>query len=137
MEPTRILAISTDLFFMPKIEAAAKTAGYGFEWLDSPLGADEFASQLAAQPTALVVLQLGTNLPWQEWLPAAKADPALAAVPWLAFGPHTDARLLAAARRAGVHKVVARSQFAQALGEMLTSSDVRSEYSEGPSLPRG
>lgn len=120
----RVLAISTDLFFMPQVEAAAKAAGYGFEWLDTSLSAEEFAGKLAAQPTALVVLQLGTNLPWQEWVPAAKAQAATAQVPWLAFGPHTDAKLLAAARKAGVHKVVARSQFARELQAALANASV-------------
>ncbi|MBX3045790.1 MAG: hypothetical protein KF698_02210 [Anaerolineales bacterium] len=115
----RVLAISNDLFFMPQVEAAAKAAGYRFEWLDAALTEDEFVARLAAVPTALVVLDLSTRLPWQQWLPAAKAQAATAGVAWLAFGPHTEAKLLAAARKAGAAKVVARSQFAQALPEML------------------
>ncbi|MCW5874233.1 MAG: hypothetical protein KIS88_06265 [Anaerolineales bacterium] len=133
----RVLAISTDLFFMPQVEAAAKAAGYSFEWLDAPLSPEAFASQLAAAPTALVVLDLGTRLPWQEWLPAAKAHAAVSDIRWLAFGPHTDAKLLVAARKAGVAKAVARSQFAETLRTMLSSSDVHPERSEGSSLAHG
>lgn len=118
---TRVLVISNDLFFMPQIEGAAKAAGFTFEWIDTPVSDEEFVARLAAAPTTLVVLELATRLPWQQWLPAAKAHEALAGIQWLAFGPHTDAKLLGAARKAGVHKVVARSKFAEALREMLAS----------------
>ncbi len=137
MEPKRVLAISNDLFFMPQVEAAAKAAGHSFEWLDAPLSQADFLARLTAQPTSLVVLDLTTRLPWQEWLPAAKVDAATAAVAWLAFGPHTDAPTLAAARKAGAAKAVARSQFAQALHTMLANSPVHPERSEGSSLSHG
>jgi hypothetical protein len=117
---TRVLAITSDLFFMPKVQAIAQAAGCGFSWIDQPLTPAQFCAQLAAAPTALVLLDLGSALPWQGWLTAAKAEAALAAVPWLAYGPHTDAPRLAAARKAGVYKVVPRSQFAKALSEMLS-----------------
>ncbi len=117
--PKRVLAISNDLFFMPQVEAAAKAAGHSFEWLDAPLSQADFLTHLAAAPTALVVLDLTTRLPWREWLPAAKAQAETSSVAWLAFGPHTDAPTLAVARKAGAAKAVARSQFAQALREML------------------
>lgn len=134
--PQRVLAISNDLFFMPQIEGAAKAVGFMFDWIDAPLSDEEFVARLAAVPTTLVVLELATRLPWQQWLLAAREQPALAGIRWLAFGPHTDAKLLSAARKAGVHKVVARSQFAQALHEILSVYSVHPERSEGSSLPQ-
>lgn len=118
----RVLAIGSDMFFMPQIEAAAKAAGLAFEWLDAALTDEDFVAKLSAQPTALVVLDLNTSLPWPHWLPAAKARAATAGVPWLAFGSHLNPRRLAAARHAGAHKAVPKSQFAAALQEMLVQS---------------
>jgi hypothetical protein len=119
IQQRRLLALGSDLFFMPQIEAAAKEAALAFEWLDQPLNDPEFLAKLAAQPTALIVLDLNTSLPWPHWLPAAKADPASAAVPWLAFGSHMNPRRLAAARHAGAERAVPKSQFADALREMV------------------
>lgn len=116
---TRVLAVSNDMFFMPQVEAAAKAAGYRFEWLETPFTEAEFTAHLAAQPTALVVLDLNTGLPWPHWLPAAKAQAATAAIPWLAFGSHLKPRRLAAARHAGATKAVPKSQFAETLQAML------------------
>lgn len=117
--PHRLLAIGSDLFFMPQIEAAAKQAGLAFEWLDAPLTNDEFIARVAAQPTALIVLDLNTSLPWPHWLPAAKAAAAIRGVPWLVFGSHMNPRRLAAARHAGAEKVVPKSQFAETLAAQL------------------
>lgn len=120
-----ILAIGSDLFFMPQIEAAARAAGLGFEWLDQPLSEVEFIQKLAGVPTALVVLDLNTSLPWPHWLPAAKAAAATRAIPWLAFGSHMNPRRLAAARHAGAEKVVPKSQFAAELAAQLAAVSSR------------
>jgi hypothetical protein len=77
-------------------------------------------ADLQADPPALIVLDLNTSLPWPEWLPAAKADAALGAVPWLAFGSHMNPRRLAAARHAGADRVVPKSQFAETLQDELS-----------------
>jgi hypothetical protein len=122
MQTSRVLAIGSDLFFMPQIEAAAKQAGLAFEWLDQPLTELEFIEKLTAAPTALVVLDLNTSLPWPHWLPAAKAAAATRGVPWLAFGSHMNPRRLAAARHAGAEKVVPKSQFAEALTAQLATA---------------
>jgi hypothetical protein len=122
MQTSRVLAIGSDLFFLPQIEAAAKQAGLAFEWLDQPLTELEFIEKLTAAPTVLVVLDLNTSLPWPHWLPAAKAAAATRGVPWLAFGSHMNPRRLAAARHAGAEKVVPKSQFAEALTAQLATA---------------
>lgn len=110
---------------MPQIEAAAKQAGFAFEWIDAYRPTAELLAALRAAPPALIVLDLNTSLPWPEWLPAAKADADLAGVPWLVFGSHMNPRRLAAARHAGADRVVPKSQFAVALQEELSRVSVR------------
>ena len=115
----RVLALATDAFFVPQIEAPAKAAGFTFEWSDAYRTAPDFISFLAADPPALVVLDLNSSLPWMEWIPAAKADERTAGIRWLAFGSHMNPRRLAAARKAGAEKVVPKSQFMEELRAAL------------------
>lgn len=117
----RVLALGSDMFFMPQIQSAAEAAGFTFEWIDSYRPTADLLSNLQADLPALIVLDLNTSLPWPEWLPAAKADPALVLVPWLVFGSHMNPRRLAAARHAGADRVVPKSQFAEALKEELAA----------------
>lgn len=115
-----IIALVTDLYFIPQIEAATKQAGLDFEWLDSFKPAAEFIEFIKTKSPALIILDLNSSIPWPEWLPAAKADPALAEIPWLAFGSHMNPRRLAAARHAGAEKVVPKSQFSTELSDLIT-----------------
>jgi CheY-like chemotaxis protein len=115
-----IFALVSDLYFIPEIEAAAKKANFSFEWLDSYKPVAEFIELIKSKSPALIILDLNSSIPWPEWLPAAKTDPALAQIPWLAFGSHMNPRRLAAARHAGADKVVPKSQFASQLSDLIT-----------------
>lgn len=116
-----ILGLATDLFFAPTISSAASVLGYEVRWLEGYKPTTEFVAELRANSPALVILDLNSSLPWPDWLPAAKADPATKSIPWLAFGSHMNPRRLAAARRAGAEKVVPKSQFTAELGELIQS----------------
>ncbi|MEX1071740.1 MAG: hypothetical protein WEC37_03850, partial [Anaerolineales bacterium] len=114
-----IIALVSDLYFIPQIETAANQAGYSFEWLDSYKPVAEFIEHLKTKSPALIILDLNSSIPWPEWLPAAKSDAHLAAIPWLAFGSHMNPRRLAAARNAGADKVVPKSQFSAELSDLI------------------
>jgi CheY-like chemotaxis protein len=114
-----IFGLATDLFFAPTIDNAASALGYRVRWLEAYKPTAEFVAELIANPPALIILDLNTSLPWPEWLPAAKADPATKDIPWLVFGSHMNPRRLAAARHAGAEKVVPKSQFTAELGELI------------------
>lgn len=114
-----VLALISDLFFVSRVQSAAKNAGLTCESLDVYKTAAEFMDGLHSHPPALIVLDLNSSLPWPEWLPAAKADPKTAPIPWLAFGSHMNPRRLAAARHAGADKVIPKSRLDEELVEML------------------
>jgi CheY-like chemotaxis protein len=123
-EQPRILAIISDLFFSSRVGSTLKALGYRATWLERPDAypdAAAFAAALAADLPALVILDLNSPLPWADWLTAAKAEPATAAIPWLAFGSHMETATLAAAKRAGAERVVARSKFSAELAELVQS----------------
>lgn len=113
--PNSLLALITDLFFTPGIKNQAAEHSLNVEWLEAPEPAADFVARLHAHPPALIILDLDAALPWQEWLTAVKADPATTDIPWLAFGSHKAAGVLATARRLGADKVVPRSAFAAEL----------------------
>jgi CheY-like chemotaxis protein len=110
-----VLGLISDLFFVSRVQAAARGAGLDFIALDLYKTPAEFIEVLRKEPPSLIVLDLNSSLPWPEWLPAAKADPQLAAIPWLAFGSHMNPRRLAAARHAGADKVVPKSKLDEEL----------------------
>jgi CheY-like chemotaxis protein len=53
---------------------------------------------------------------------ALKADPDLREIRTLGYVAHVDGATIAAARDAGIDEVLARSAFAERLGEILTSA---------------
>lgn len=116
-----IYGLATDLFFAPTIDNAAKALGFETRWLDAYRTAPDFIAELQRNQPALIILDLNSWLPWPEWLPAAKAEPATVNIPWLVFGSHMNPRRLAAARHAGADKVVPKSQFTAELSELITA----------------
>lgn len=117
--PPYILALITDLFFAPALKDLAEKQGFAVEWLDSPQPAPDFLHRLRPRRPALIMLDLNATLPWRDWLPAAKTDPETADIPWLAFGSHKAADVLAAARRLGADKVLPKSAFTAELSARL------------------
>jgi len=114
-----ILGLISDLFFVGRVQEAAKAAGLEFTTLSEYKLANEFIEILRSKKPQLIVLDLHSALPWPDWLPAAKADPQMASILWLAFGSHMNPRRLAAARHAGADKVVPKSQLAEELQKLL------------------
>jgi hypothetical protein len=55
-----------------------------------------------------------------EVIAAIKSDPGLNQTRMLGFVSHVDSDTIAAARRAGIDRVMARSAFSEHLGEILT-----------------
>ena len=71
----------------------------------------------------LVIIDSGAdNVPWLEWVRAAKDDPSTEAVPILAFGSHKDIELRNRALGAGVDRYLARSNFSEGLNEFVAAA---------------
>ena len=114
-----ILCAIDDLIFSIKISTAA-----------THLGADLYFERSAAallprirekQPS-LVIFDLNSRtLAPLDALTAMKSDAELRSIPTLGFVSHVDSDTIAAARQAGVDRVLARSAFVDRLGEILTT----------------
>jgi len=102
----------SDLMFQPRISAAVRALGLEPRIADTAAAAGE----AIAAGAALVVVDLqDRRVQAAEVIAAAKAAGARV----LAFGRHTDAGALRAAREAGADTVVPRSQLVEELPQLI------------------
>ncbi len=135
MSPRRsIVCIVPDLFFAVKIENLARQHGLA---VVSPRDLAAFKSMLAEASLALIDSGT-TDLPWTEWVMAAKSDPATRPTPIIAFGSHVDRARRDRALAAGVDRYLARSNFVDGLPEIIARAarDITDDPCGEP-LPEG
>lgn len=115
-----ILAAVDDFLFRSKIRAVAKHVNVEVVFAQTP---DEILAQARAAKPALVIFDLNSQKADPiATIAALKADAALAGVRAIAFASHVHVDLIDAAKRAGADQVMARSQFAGNLAEILGSA---------------
>jgi DNA-binding NarL/FixJ family response regulator len=113
MSQTIAITVS-NLIFQSRVRSAALELGLEVAYADT---AASFTEAMRRRPAVVVVDLKELNLDPIDAIARAKA--AGAAV--LAFGPHTDAETLRAARSAGADLAVPRSRFKAELTELLRS----------------
>jgi PleD family two-component response regulator len=112
-----VLVAVDDLMFSSRISTAAKAVGAAIRFTRSP---DAVVAAARETIPALVLLDLNSARTRPlEIIAALKSDAALAAVPTVGFVSHVDTGTIAAARRAGVDRVLARSAFVEQLPALL------------------
>lgn len=112
----RVVAAVHDLFFIAKMEAAARQAAVELRFASSPGNLLEIVRAGAE----LVVFDLGDeSVAALAALKELKSLPETAAVPTLGFLSHTQPDIAELARKAGCAKVMARSEFSARLVELL------------------
>lgn len=110
-----MLIIIPDLLFQSRLREQAAALGYRVAIADT----DAAVIEGLAGPPHLAVIDLhAAGIDWQAAVGAAVE----AGVPVLAFGRHTEAALLAAARDAGCARVVPRSQLVEDLAALITET---------------
>ena len=106
------LLLDNDLFFVAKITATLKHAGYATRTART---LDAFTQGLAAMPESRPVIALvntaARGVDWRAGIAAARE----AGVPLIAFGSHVDLETQAEARKAGATRVIANSKLASDL----------------------
>jgi len=107
----RIVLVATDLMRQSRVAEAARALGYAVALAAT---ADEAREALRGDGSAIVILDLqAEGVPWRDVL--AAAGPA----PVIAFGQHTRAGVLRAAKAAGCAVVVPRSQLVEELPQLI------------------
>ena len=115
-----VLCVVDDLLFSVKISTVAKALGVEVFFERSP----EMVLQRARekQPSLIIFDLNSLKLRPLEQIVAIKADSVLQTVPTLGYVSHVQTETIAAARRAGVDEVLARSAFSEQLGTILTKA---------------
>ena len=115
-----IVCAIDDLMFSIKISTAAKQLGVAiyFERFR-----DKVLSTVREKQPSLVIFDLNSSrLDPMAMIAAMKADPQLQSVQTLGYVSHVDSDAIAAARKAGIDQVLARSAFSAQLGSILQSA---------------
>ena len=116
-----IVCVLDDLLFSIRIRNAAKAlqADVYFE-----RSGETLLDTIREKRPSLVIFDLNSSrLAPMEAIAAMKADPELKRLMTLGYVSHVDSEAIAAARRAGIDQVLARSTFTERLGAILSSSN--------------
>ena len=112
-----IVCVLDDLLFSVKISTAAKAIGADVYFERTPGMA---AARIREKQPTLAIFDLNSSkLNPLGVIAALKADPLTRDIRTLGFVSHVQADTIAAAREAGIDEVLARSAFADRLGEIL------------------
>jgi uncharacterized protein len=114
-----IISLVPNLMFATRIEDAARAAG---AVVLSPIDQAAFLAALRAGARLVIIDSSANEVPWMEWVSAAKDDPTTEAVPIIAFGAHIDLKLRNRALGAGVDRYLARSNFSDGLPEFIAAA---------------
>lgn len=114
-----ILCAVDDLIFSIKISTAAKGLGADVFFERNP---DAVIDRIREKQPSLVILDLNSRkMRPLDVVRVLRADEELRSTRTLGFVQHTDAEVIAAAREAGIDRVMARSAFVTQLEGILTS----------------
>ena len=119
-----ILCVVDDLIFSVKISTTAKALGTEMYFERNP---DMVLARIREKQPALVIFDLnGAKLRPLEAIAAMKSDPALRSIRTLGYVSHVQTDVINASRAAGIDEVLARSAFAERLGQILATPSTRS-----------
>jgi len=114
-----IVCVVDDLLFSVKISTTAKAVGADVYFERKPGMA---LARIKEKQPSLVIFDLNSaRLDPLQVIARLKSDPETRGIKTLGFVSHVDADTIAAARGAGIDEVLARSAFADRLGDILSS----------------
>ena len=112
-----IVCVLDDLLFSVKISTAAKQMGADVYFERTPGMA---AARIKEKQPSLAIFDLNSaRLNPLGVIAELKSDPETRGIRTLGFVSHVHTETIAAAREAGIDEVLARSAFAERLGEIL------------------
>jgi CheY-like chemotaxis protein len=115
MSAKRVVAVTSDLFFVARLDAVARAAGAQL----THVAGDAAVATAAREHADLVILDLHAPDDPLAVARSLKADPATAGMLIVGFYSHVDQALREAAIAAGVDRPMPRSAFTARLPELL------------------
>lgn len=136
----KIIAFISDLFFIPRVDAAAARLDLDVRYIESEMDLEGLSGRpdpdrpgealegstgalvrlIAGEQPGLLIFDLNAeHIPWRRWITALKSGAATRRIPILAFGSHVDVPTMTAAREAGADQVLARSRFVSDLPALI------------------
>lgn len=112
-----ILAAVTDLMFASRIRGAASSVGADLRFARTLEDALDVARRL--RPTVLLLDLNDRSFDPLDLIAGVKGDPEASATRIVGFVSHVQADVIAAARRAGIDEILARSAFVARLPDLL------------------
>ena len=135
------MALTEDVFLLPRLEDASRAAGFDFQVVARPedLGAEGtpapravplteplegpeavLVRRLVSDRPALILVDLTSpSIPWERWIAVLKSSAATRRIPIIAFGPHVADLDLARADSAGADRTLPRGAFLSSLTDLL------------------
>jgi hypothetical protein len=136
-----LLALTDDVFLVPRFEDAARALGGRARFagrpedlgvradpaprsipLTEPLeGAEaELVRSITSDRPSLILVDLSARtIPWESWIQVLKTSAATRRIPIVAFGPHVEGEALRRARAAGADEAITRGQLHASLPDIL------------------
>ena len=112
-----IVCVLDDLLFSVKISTVAKAIGADVYFERTP---GEVVGRIREKQPSLVIFDLNSSkLQPMTAIAELKSDPVTSGIRTLGFVSHVQTETITAAREAGIDEVLARSAFADRLGEIL------------------
>lgn len=116
MVQARVLLVSTNLFFVPRIHGVASANGLVLRMTTSE---SDFWMAYGQGGTSLVLIDLeGEKTDWIKTVRGLR-EKKKDSVRVVAFGPHTDIALMKEAKEAGCDSVLSKAEFSKALPDLL------------------
>ena len=109
-DPLVLVALNRDVFFGVRLRNLAKELGFDLILAQNSDGLSR-ALRERHQTVALVVIDMNVLDQAVEWDAVAALLAAYPAIPSLGFGSHTDVETRRSAKRAGLTRIVANSEF--------------------------
>jgi len=122
--PKTVAAVVDDLLFLSRIREAARASGADVVAARTP---DALLAAARGGAALVLVDADSARLPWTEAVRALREDPALGAVPVVAFLSHVNVDHAEAARAAGATRVLARGAFVAELPALMAAAGLPQE----------
>ena len=116
MVQARVLFVSTNLFFVPRIHGAVSANGFGLRMTTSE---SDFWAAYDEGGTSLILIDL--EIKKDNWIKVVRGlrENKRDSVRVVAFGPHTDVALMKEAKEAGCDSVLSKAEFSKTLPDLL------------------